>query len=254
MRTFLIHVVCLLALATLIASCGAPPAFTLLDGTRVNADQLGYVAKNPRLLDFLRGSKDAHVTIFTSPQSCPSYFFHSSSTTTVNPNLDAHRDQCSRAVAARMVDYPERIRTNCRCITFAQGQANTGFRVVAANEFARDTTLNAIATIVERRGDTKSTIRGFMAVSLSTGEFKLSNEQFIPVCTGSLQLGGGNATLSCFNDSIKLSGTYQRGEDATLSGRLYGIGRFQSPDGMRLDFAVNLTDQELRKRRPNFPD
>ena len=252
MRSVTTRAAILLSLAVWPASCvtGPAPTFTLQDGATVNADQLGYVAKNRRLLNYLKQSKD-YITIFTSPPSCPSYYFYSYSTTSYNPNLETHRAQCSRAVAARMADYSERAQRSCRCITFAEGQSGKGFRVEVNDEFARDTMLTSIATIMETRGNSRSRLRGFMRISLSSGDFELLNESLVSVCTGRVQIGGSKATLSCFHDSLQLSGTYQSGES---SGRLYGIGRFQAPEGMKLDFAVNLTDRELTQQRPNFPD
>jgi len=223
----------------------------LPDGRSVSLDTEPHLKRRlqPALSDWA-GAPDrrGENALFSSPAHCPTSM---SWTSPANPSESALQQQCSDGVFKRLVDYDPATRQRCACIKVASSSSPAHVRIIDAAIL--DPFLYYTLTLVVSKGAKREQLRGFVAAG--GGEFRIHNTNRQLVC--STRLTDANSTpgdLECFGGLSRAVGTYQLIHDIDSWGGSFGIGRYKVADGTQLDFAANLTDQELARRHPAFPE
>ncbi len=162
------------------------------------------------------------------------------------------QSKCDSWVRSMLSSFDDATRARCKCVKVLEGRPGQKLKVV------KDVVLNAFTYsaarfAISKPGTAGEVLRGYWAAS--SDEIQLFTEGRDMVCSGKYMLPDASGNLSCFNGRIKASGSYRDLKQDKGGDRYsYILGRFNLTNRERLDIVTVLTDAELKRFHPSFPN
>lgn len=224
------------------------------DGSKVPFEKVGLLRRSPDLLAAMTGLPPyANVVLAASTPPCPSV--HSLSWT-VGGDADkaGALSRCEADLAKPIQDLAPTSRRACKCEFAIEGQTQRGVYLRSDPNTAADPLRYVTARLVERGPEGTSEARGVYAFSNQDGSARLYNQDLKLSCTGKFETRGPKVQFDCGNGQVTGAGRYRRFASSKVLGGYYVLARFEPAPKTTIDIATNITDEELARLHPRFPD
>ncbi len=227
------------------------------DGRAMPLDQVPLLRKHPSLIKILDGlGTHTEVVVAMPPPLCPSfyYYWHAARALSLAPTdrQEAVR-RCNGMLAQRIKDFPKAAQASCKCEIAIEGRAGSKMYLKADVSAAADPLLYGAAKLVERRQGQVQEALGVVGASEEAGVLRLYNQSMELMCSGALQATSNEVSLDCSRIGTQATGRYRIVKDSGVPGGTYGLARINLP-GATLDVAAGISDADLKRRHPSFPD
>jgi len=218
------------------------------NGKKVSANNYPFLANRPNVRGYLNHGDTRPIALATTLKNCPTNSY------TAWGGQKPHRRsvyKCNSKMDSLLHDYPSPIKNRCRCFNVIKDM-----RVLNETPLMNDKFRSIMKLFMKDSSGKIETERGFLEYEkdeLTEQNVKLLNAEGSEVCTGSVNfsLGPGGFELRCFEGSVKMRGI---AEVSGIFSKKHAVGSAVTDSGGVFAFISGLSDSEISKEYPGFPD
>lgn len=220
----------------------------LADGTLVPIESVPFLRKWPGMLaDLQRKPVGSQITLASSKPTCPFVYWLAEA-------RNEAVEKCNGTVQSRLESFPASTKEECRCDIALEGRVGQNVAwLLPDTERAQNSYLGAVAKLVERSQGNQTEGRGIYSFSNEDRAFRLYNQNLKLMCKGNYGQSMERIQFDCSGIGTSGQGRIKMFTAPELFGGIYYLAHVDLSNGATLDFAVNIVDEELRKRHPSFP-